>query len=426
MRRVARAHLPFWSIPIFYAAATIAAGLILPRLEYRYLASMQHGMSASVATAVFSSIASGMLALTGIVFSLAFVMVQFSSMAYSPRLVLWFSQDPVISHGLGIFAATFVYSLAALGWVDRNGSGRVPYYSTWIVIGLVIASVMILALLVQRLAALQVSGVVTFIGRRGRQVIGAMYPLLRSDGGEARPIEAAESLVLRLPPSEVVKHTGEPMAIAQYDVTALVTLARRAEGVIVMPLAVGDTCIEGDALLAVHGGRRALPPHAVRQAVRLERQRTFDQDPKYALRLLVDVAIKALSPAINDPTTAVQTLDEIEDLLRRIVARDLDVGRVADDTGALRVVVPTPIWQDFLSLAFDEIRFYGATSLQVMRRLRAALVGLASVAPPSRQQAIREYLEHVDVTCKQAIADVGDLNTALQQDRQGLGMSRTR
>jgi len=164
----------------------------------------------------------------------------------------------------------------------------------------------------------------------------------------------------------------------------------------------------------------------VRRAILLERQRTFDQDPKYALRLLVDVAIKALSPAINDPTTAVQTLDEIEDLLRRIAVRDLDVGRVTDDAGALRVVVPTATFQDFLSLAFDEIRFYGATSLQVMRRLRAALIGLASVAPPSRQQAIRDYLEHVEVTAKHAIPDVGDLNTALQQDRQGLGMSRTR
>ena len=152
-----------------------------------------------------------------------------------------------------------------------------------------------------------------------------------------------------------------------------------------MPLAVGDTCIEGDAIMTVHGGRRPIPSDAVRRAISLERQRTFDQDPKYALRLLVDVAIKALSPAVNDPTTAVQTLDEIEDLLRRIGMRNLEVGHVRDTGGVLRVVVPTPTWEDFLSLAFDEIRSCGATSLQVMRRLRAALINLEGIAPPSRR-----------------------------------------
>jgi hypothetical protein len=120
-----RPTIPSWSIPIIYWVVTIAAGLVLPRLEYRYLTGFRHGMSTAVAIAVFSSVASGMLALTGIVFSLAFVMVQFSSLAYSPRLVLWFSKDPVISHGMGIFTATLVFP-SALAWVDRNGDGRVP------------------------------------------------------------------------------------------------------------------------------------------------------------------------------------------------------------------------------------------------------------------------------------------------------------
>src|SRR4029453_17402101 len=207
--------------------------------------------------------------------------------------------------------------------------------------------------------------------------------LRAADLGHVPARMGPDSLPIDLPVSQVVTHTGEPMAIAQYDVAALVDLATRAEGVIVMPLAVGDTCIEGDAIMTVQGGRRPIPSDAVRRAISLERQRTFDQDPKYALRLLVDVAIKALSPAVNDPTTAVQTLDEIEDLLRRIGTRNLEVGHVRDTGGVLRVVVPTPTWEDFLSLAFDEIRSCGATSLQVMRRLRAALINLEGVAPPS-------------------------------------------
>jgi uncharacterized membrane protein len=408
-----------------YAGVAIVVGLIFPRMEFRYLAGYRHGMTVSVATAVFSSIASGMLALTGIVFSLAFVMVQFSSIAYSPRLVLWLSRDPVISHGMGIFTATFLYSLSALGWVDRDGSGRVPYFSTWLVILLVIASVMALALLVQRLAALQVSGVVAFIGRRGRRVIGEMYPVLvKAESDKEIVGNPPNSPALGLPATQIVFHSGAPMAIAEYDVPALVGLAKRAEGVIVMPFAVGDTVVEGDAILTVRGGRRALPPTLLLRAVQLEHQRTFDQDPKYALRLLVDIAIKALSPAVNDPTTAVQALDEIEDLLRRIGTRYLDVGQVTDEGGVLRLIFPAPTWEDFLSLAFDETRFYGATSLQVMRRLHAALYDLNRVVPPSRQKAVRHYIEHLDFTAKHAISDSEDLTTALQQDRQGLGLSR--
>ena len=150
-----------------------------------------------------------MLALTGIVFSFAFVMVQFSSIAYSPRLVLWFSRDPVISHAMGIFTAAFIFSLSALGWVDRDGSGRVPYFSTWLVLLLVIASVMALALLVQRLAALQVSGVVAYIGRRGRQVIGEMYPVVVPGDGDNTTIEnPPNSPALSLPATQVVVHAG--------------------------------------------------------------------------------------------------------------------------------------------------------------------------------------------------------------------------
>ena len=127
-----------------------------------------------------------MLALTGIVFSLAFVIVQFSSTAYSPRLVLWLSRDPVIWHGMGIFTATFLYSIVALGWVDHGGSGRVPFLSAWLVILLLIASVMVFGLLVQRLALIQVQGVLRFVGNKGRQVITEIHPAMLPEEGETK------------------------------------------------------------------------------------------------------------------------------------------------------------------------------------------------------------------------------------------------
>jgi uncharacterized membrane protein len=132
-----------------------------------------------------------------------------------------------------------------------------------------------------------------------------------------------------------------------------------------------------------------------------------------------------LSPAINDPTTAVQTIDEIEDLLRRLGRRKLDAGYAIDGKGALRLVFPMPTWEDYLALAFDEIRQYGATSIQVMRRLRAALAGLTESLPsPERAGALQRYLKHLDLVIERSPFDAEDRAMARREDRQGLGLSR--
>jgi uncharacterized membrane protein len=383
---------------MIYAAVTIVSGVVFPRLEYRYLGSYHHGMTVAAATGAFSAVASGMLALTAIVFALAFVMVRFSSSAYSPRLVLWLSRDPIIWHAMGIFTATFLFALVALGWVDHNGSGQVPFFSTWTVIILLIASVMVLARLVQGLTTLRVTDALYFVSRKGRQVIDEVYPPLAAEAAR-QGLEMPPNPHMPIPPvTQTVTHTGAPMVIAAYNVPVLVSLARQVGGVIVMPYAVGDTLLEGDTLLSVSGGQFTLPEAALSRAVELQRERTFAQDPKYALRLLVDIAIKALSPAINDPTTAVQALDHIEDLLRRLASRHLDVGQAWDGDGALRLIFPTPRWEDFLMLAFDEIRFCGETSRQVMRRLRTALVDLARTVPPDKQEPVHRYLADLDTT----------------------------
>jgi uncharacterized membrane protein len=163
------------------------------------------------------------------------------------------------------------------------------------------------------------------------------------------------------------------------------------------------------------------------RAIDLGIERTFQQDPKYPLRLLVDIAIKALSPAINDPTTAVQAVDQIEDLLRRLGRREVDAGHARDADGALRLIVPMPTWEDYLTLAFDEIRQYGGTSVQVMRRLRAALIGLTESLPsPERADAVRRYLKHLDLVIERSPLDEQDKVMAFQEDRQGLGLSRRR
>jgi uncharacterized membrane protein len=215
--------------------------------------------------------------------------------------------------------------------------------------------------------------------------------------------------------------------IAAFDLPALVRLAQSADAVVAIEGGVGETLVEDAVLLRVHGAARKLPERSLMRTIRLASSRTFEQDPKYAIRLLVDIAIRALSPAVNDPTTAVQALDQIEDLLRRLGRRQLDAGCARDATGTVRVVFPVPTWQDYLALSFDEIRQFGAASIQVGRRLRAALVGLGeSIAVEERRAAVRRYLEHLNLGIGRSSFDDQDRAAALQADRQGLGLPRKR
>jgi uncharacterized membrane protein len=227
------------------------------------------------------------------------------------------------------------------------------------------------------------------------------------------------------PVIQTIKYSGDPRAIVTFDIEALVQQARAAEAIIVMTCAVGDTLVDDTLMARVHGVENLLSDKELMRAVRVGRERTFEQDPKYPIRLLVDIAIKALSPAVNDPTTAVQAMDQIEDLLRRLGRRDLDAGYARDADGVLRLTFPMPTWEDYLALSFDEIRQFGTTSVQVMRRLRSALAGLMeSITVPSRIEALRRYVRHLDLAIDRSSFDAEDQTMARHEDRQGLGLSR--
>jgi len=418
--RARRPQLPSWGIPLLYAGIAVVLGFTLPRLETtRLLPGVSATVSPQVAIALYSTVGSGMLAFTGIVFSLSFVMVQFSATAYSPRLVLWVARDPVISNAIGVFTATFLYSIAALSWVDRAGSGKVLFYSLAVAVALLVASIGMFVALIQRIGMLQIHSMLAFTGNQGRRVIENMYPPLDAPVETVEPAQFATA-----PVTQTLVYTGRPRALQAIHLPALVAHATHCGGVVEVMACVGDTLLEGTPIMRVFGGRPVVSKHAWRTAFELGDERTFEQDPKYAIRLLVDIAIKALSPAINDPTTAVQTLDQIEDLLRRLGLKRLEIGAFRDGTRALRLVVQFPAWADFLTLAFEEIRMYGATSVQVMRRMRAVVTDLIATLPAERQAPLRHYQERLDATIARSFADDAEKMEASVADRQGLGIPR--
>jgi uncharacterized membrane protein len=409
-----------WVIPLSYTVVAVAAGMIFPRLETPIFHGLASTVTVSTATAIYSSVASGMLALTAVVFSLAFVMIQFSATAYSPRLVLWISRDPFMWHAVGVFTATFLYAIAALAWVDRNGSGKVPLVSSLVVVGLLLASVAMFVGLIERIGLLQINRMLAFTGNEGRRVIEAIYP--ESDSGSAAPAPPED--FRRLAVTQTLIHRAQPEVIQALDTSALVGLAKTSGGVIEMLAAVGDTVVDLTPVLRVFGARQPIDEGALANAIELGDERTFEQDPKYAIRLLVDIAIKALSPAINDPTTAVQALDQIEDLLLRLGRRRLEISEYRDRDGHLRLIAPCPMWEDFLRLAFDEIRYYGAQSVQVMRRMKALINDLSSRLPEDRRAALWHWEQRLQTTIARSFEDAEEKLEASVEDRQGLGVPR--
>jgi uncharacterized membrane protein len=272
--------------------------------------------------------------------------------------------------------------------------------------------------LIYQIGVLQINRMLIFIGDRGRKVIETTY-------AKPEPFAADESYEFRrFLPTQTLVHRGRPRSIQAIDAVAMVKLAKAEGGVIEIVVAVGDTVVERTPLLRVFGAYRTLDEKELRRGIETGGERTFEQDPKYAIRLLVDIAIRALSPAVNDPTTAVQALDQIEGLLLRLGSSNLDAGKFIDEDGKLRLVVPFPAWEDFLLLAFGEIRSYGSSSVQVMRRMNALLSDLMSSVPEEHRPSLSHWQQRLQTTIKRSFADDEEKLEAAVEDRQGLGIPR--
>jgi uncharacterized membrane protein len=287
---------------------------------------------------------------------------------------------------------------------------------------LLTASTGMFVVLIHRISLLQINRMLVFTGDHGRKVIETIY---RQPASAPAPAPDAQDLRAR-PRIQTVVHHGGPCAVQAVDVAALVQLARDSGGIIELVAAVGDTVVLSMPLLHVRGASAPIDEARLRHAIDLGAERTFEQDPKYAIRLLVDIAIKALSPAINDPTTAVQALDQIEDLLLRLGNRRLEIGRYLDEDGALRLVMPCPTWDDLLRLGLDEIAFCGATSVQVMRRMNALVGDLSEGVPDDRRAGLAYWDRRLKSIIARAFADEEERSEASREDRQGLGVPRLR
>ena len=374
-RRRLRASL----IQLVYVAAFYILALIVVRIR------SGPTVPAKTAVPMLFALAGGLVGFIGIVYSLLFLVVQWASSAYSPRLNV-FRDRPIVWHSFGFYVGSIVYCLVsglALG-NEFEVSVIVPSVA---VVAILVGLALFKALQNGALGAIQLAPTLDAIVARGRLVLSALYTI---------PYRAKVETTPELPPMRSeIRWEERPRVLQQVDVPKLVRLAERADVVVVLETAVGSPLVEHDVVARICGGGTALSESDVLKTLVAGPERTFDQDPLLSFRLLVDIALRALSPAINDPTTAVQALDAIDGLIRPLCDRDLDVGWIAGANGDPRVVALLPVWEDFVALISDEITLAASTSPQVLLRLERLLTGVDKLVPPARHAALVSRLAAV-------------------------------
>ena len=412
-----------WSmlpIPCLYIALGIALGLATPTIDHAVGTPLQRGVGLSAARDVLTATATGMVAFTALVVASVLLVIQFAASQYSPRLVLWFRRDSLIKNAIGSFLAAPLFGVVALREIERKPARYSPDVTVVIaLVFLVGAAVLFLALLQRIHHRLEPRWLYRAVARDGITSIRTSYPLR---------LEETPATRLRAPtgwqsssPGEVRLSRG-PGVLVAFDRDLMVRAAAHDEVTVELVPAVGEYVSEGQPLLRIHGNGPV--DHRILLSALTIGQERMISEPAFAIRIIVDTAIRALSPAINDPTTAVHAIDVLEPMIGELAARNLQPWH-PDREAATRLVWRAPTWEDFLDLAFDEIRAYGRNSIQVCRRLRAALNYLQANTPHERHAAIDVHVARLAATV-QLTHPTGspDRSLAAVVDRTGLGLAR--
>ncbi|MER5969050.1 DUF2254 domain-containing protein [Streptomyces sp. NPDC002055] len=393
------------------------------------------------AKTLLNTVGSSMLTFIGVVFSISLVALQMANQ-FSPRVLRLYIRSRITRVTFAVFLATFAFTLLVQFQNEGNNDPRtatsVPVVSG--VVGLVLVMVSLLLFIAYVHAILRLMRVHQVIDRVARESLAALrdQPLppgsgrlpsgsgplpsgsgpLPSDagsgpdGGEVRT---------GLPEGDGrIVYSGPAGVLRSVNAGRLVRLARRHGVILRLEPRIGDFIVPGTPVCTVHGGP-APTGRRVRTAFQVGVERTFHQDPGYGLRQLSDIALRALSPAVNDPSTAVQALDRIHQLLAVLVRRPLGEVHYKDGEGALRLAQPLPTWADLVDVGLVEIRHAGAAAPQVSRRLVAVLDDLVRLAPEGRREPLLRHRTLLGRAVARALPDPTEQDFSMHPDRQGIG-----
>lgn len=395
---------PFWAIPVACVIGAIALGTVLPMLDgilAEKIAFVFQG-GPEGARGLLGTIATGMISMTSLVFSITMVILQLASSQFTPRVLGGFLDSRVTQGTLGVFTASFVYALTVTRSVrgDYGDTGTfVPQMSVTFAFILVLASVgFFLAFIHHITSSIQVSQVISRIGDRTLALADDMYPVTADeDTISMGPTWSPEPGTPRVEVFTEKRH-GQ---ITYVDYAGLIRFAQQHDVVITIDRPVGEFLTEGQGMLRVWG-TDALEDGATETLfshIGLGAEREMWQDVAFGIRQLVDIADRALSSGVNDPTTAVQCIDELHRILRRLVGRRSPSPYIADDDGVVRIVHHPQSIDGHIRLAVEEIAHYAVDAVPVPDRLRDMLADLAEASDDRYLPAIERAREHVDDRC---------------------------
>lgn len=374
------------------------------------------GLSMAGARTLLETIITENLSFLVFTFGSLLVAIQIAGGQYTPRIIATtLLRDNAIRFTVGYFVFSLLFTIRVL---TRMGGEVVPQLSTFIAGLLGLISVVVFLFLIDYAARfLRPVSIVKRVGEFGIAVIKNIYPESTTGPRSIEPSRKSAS------PERTVAYVGTSGVVLAVDLAGLVAQARHANGIIEFVPQVGDFVAVDEPLFRLYGGASAIDDNQLQAAVAFGSERTLDQDPTFAFRILVDIAIKALSPAINDPTTAVLAIDQLHRLLRMVGLRHVSREELRDAAGELRLVFRTPNWEDFVHLTCTEIRHFGAGSVQIMRRVRSMLENLMDTLPQYRHAELRQQLDLLDREIEGHYQFAEDRALARIPDPQGLGGS---
>lgn len=412
-----------WIVPVI----AVLCFMVVNRLTHALDAWLWHagrinettsllGLSMPGARATLETIITMNMSFIVFTFGSLLVAIQVASGQYTPRIIATtLLRDNAIKYSVGYFVFTLLFSLRTLNRMVETVNQVNMFFSGFL--GLV-SLVIFLFLIDYAARMLRPVSLVQRIALNGIAVIKEVYPELTD---RQRILQSRFNPAL---PHLNIEQKGNSGIVLAVNLPELVNLARSVDGIIEFVPHVGDFVAVDEPLFRLYGGASEVDERLLREMVAFGPERTIEQDPTFAFRILVDIANKALSPAINDPTTATHAIDQLHRLLLMVGRRHLRGDEINDTEGNLRVILRTPNWEDYVHLTFTEIRHFGAGSVQIARRLRSMLEVLIQALPEHRHGALRTELDLLDRALEKRYHFPEDLALARIPDAQGLGSSR--
>jgi uncharacterized membrane protein len=406
----------FWFVPSLIVGGSIALAMALIEADtagsHLWLARWPRmfGAGAEGARGMLSTIAGSMMTVVGVTFSMTLVTLALASSQYTSRILRNFMGDRVMQVVLGIFTGIFTYCLIVLRTIRGGDEGEfIPSLAVAFGVVLAIGGIGILIFFIHHIASsIQASRIIASVADETMMAVDRLFPERLGQG----PVDDDENQAfLPLPERtwQAVPACGNGY-IQSVDNATLLRLARQHKTIVRMERGIGEFVVH-DTTLASLARETPLEKEIiadVQGAYGIDRHRTVEQDSGFGIRQIVDMALRALSPGINDTTTAVICVDYLTAILGRLASRPIPSSRRYEE-GELRIIAIGPTFASLVAESFDQIRASAKGNVAIMLRMLGSLQTIASLtSSPSRRRVLREEAEWIGELAKRTLESPHD------------------